>query len=56
MGHQRINRHRDDLTFEGICPFHGDCLEGVAAGPSLEARTGDILGKKFLQMILSGIS
>ena len=46
MGHQRITRHRDDLTFEGICPFHGDCLEGVAAGPSLEARTG-ILGEKI---------
>lgn len=46
MGHQRINRHRDDLTFEGTCPFHGDCLEGVAAGPSLEARTG-ILGEKI---------
>lgn len=46
MGHQRINRHRDDLTFEGSCPFHGDCLEGVAAGPSLEARTG-ILGEKI---------
>ena len=46
MGHQRINRHRDDLTFEGICPFHGDCLEGVAEGPSLEARTG-ILGEKI---------
>ncbi|MCT3133648.1 fructokinase ScrK [Lactococcus lactis] len=46
MGHQRINRHRDDLTFKGICPFHGDCLEGVAAGPSLEARTG-ILGEKI---------
>lgn len=46
MGHQRINRHKDDLTFEGICPFHGDCLEGVAAGPSLEARTG-ILGEKI---------
>lgn len=46
MGHQRINRHRDDLTFEGSCPFHGDCLEGVAAGPSLEARTGT-LGEKI---------
>ena len=38
MGHQRINRHKDDFTFEGICPFHGDCLEGVASGPSLKAR------------------
>ncbi|MFC4075077.1 fructokinase ScrK [Lactococcus lactis] len=46
MGHQRINSHKDDLTFEGICSFHGDCLEGVAAGPSLKARTG-ILGEKI---------
>lgn len=24
----------------GVCPFHKGCLEGMAAGPSLEARTG----------------
>ena len=40
MGHQFVKRHPDDLDFKGVCPFHGDCLEGVAAGPSLEARTG----------------
>ncbi|MDR2977187.1 MAG: ROK family protein [Streptococcaceae bacterium] len=40
MGHQLIKRHAADLDFPGVCPFHGDCLEGVAAGPSLEARTG----------------
>lgn len=40
MGHQMIKRHPDDLDFEGICPFHKDCLEGLAAGPSIEARTG----------------
>ena len=26
--------------FNGVCPFHKGCLEGFAAGPSLEARTG----------------
>ncbi|WEV61062.1 ROK family protein [Streptococcaceae bacterium ESL0729] len=40
MGHQLMKRHKDDLDFAGNCPFHGDCLEGVAAGPSLEARLG----------------
>lgn len=40
MGNQYVKRHPDDLDFTGVCPFHGDCLEGVAAGPSLEARLG----------------
>lgn len=40
MGHQYVKKHPKDLDFAGVCPFHGDCLEGVAAGPSLEARTG----------------
>lgn len=39
MGHIRIKRHPAD-SYEGTCPYHGDCLEGLAAGPSLEARTG----------------
>ncbi|GHU43377.1 fructokinase [Bacilli bacterium] len=40
MGHQFVKRHPKDLAFKGNCPFHGDCLEGVASGPSLKARTG----------------
>lgn len=40
MGHVYLAKHPDDLDFEGICPFHGDCLEGLASGPTLEARTG----------------
>ncbi|XID90666.1 ROK family protein [Paenibacillaceae bacterium WGS1546] len=36
-GHVPTRRHRDD-TFAGHCPYHGDCLEGMAAGPAIEAR------------------
>lgn len=39
MGHIHVKRHPED-DYEGNCPYHKDCLEGVAAGPSLEARTG----------------
>lgn len=38
MGHIRLKRHPDDLDFKGICPFHGDCLEGLVSGPTFEAR------------------
>jgi fructokinase len=39
MGHIRLPRHPDD-AFPGVCPYHGDCLEGMATGPALEARWG----------------
>lgn len=39
MGHILIKRHPKDV-FEGICPYHNDCLEGIASGPSIEARYG----------------
>lgn len=49
MGHVRVKRHPDDLNFKGICPYHGDCLEGLVAGPTFEAR----LGKKGPDVPLS---
>lgn len=45
MGHIRLSRHPDDLGFAGICPFHGDCLEGLASGPAIMARWGQSLSE-----------
>ena len=39
MGHILVKRHSED-KYEGKCPFHKDCLEGMAAGPAIEARWG----------------
>ncbi|MNO32666.1 putative fructokinase [compost metagenome] len=38
-GHVLTRRHPED-DFAGVCPYHGDCLEGMAAGPAIEARWG----------------
>lgn len=41
MGHIPILRPLVETeVFAGVCPYHGDCLEGVASGPALAARWG----------------
>jgi fructokinase len=40
IGHVYPRRHPLDVKFAGVCPFHGDCMEGLASGPAILARCG----------------
>lgn len=43
MGHLLVKPHEHD-HYTGFCPYHGNCLEGMAAGPSIDGRLG-VAGK-----------
>ncbi len=40
MGHIRIPHDWQKDHYRGCCPFHGDCLEGLASGRAMELRWG----------------
>jgi fructokinase len=40
LGHIRVARLSGD-DFQGVCPYHADCVESLASGPALKARIGD---------------
>jgi len=40
IGHMRVPHDRERDPFAGCCPYHGDCWEGLCAGPAIEQRWG----------------
>ncbi len=40
VGHVLVPHDKDADPFEGCCPYHGDCFEGMASGPAIEKRWG----------------
>lgn len=45
IGHMIISKDSSDSDFVGVCPYHENCLEGIASGPAIEKRWGVPLSK-----------
>lgn len=39
-GHVLLSRHEEDPMLHGVCPYHPNCAEGFASGPSMQTRWG----------------
>lgn len=39
-GHMLLTRHDEDPLLNGVCPYHPNCAEGFASGPSMQTRWG----------------
>jgi fructokinase len=39
-GHMRLNHDWRVDPYEGSCPYHNDCFEGLACGPAMQKRWG----------------
>ena len=45
MGHIHVKRRAGDDDWPGLCPYHGDCVEGLASGPAILKRWGGTLSE-----------
>lgn len=58
-GHIFVPHDRERDPFPGICAYHGDCVEGLAAGPAIEKRFGaslDNLGPAEVDLVAEYLS